>query len=165
MKLRCAAGGEQGGDVAGVEFGEPFGEPVWLAGAQQPGGEGGEVVDVFAGVVEVDDLGGGGEQLIGEVPDPHGAVAEDDELADVLSAAAAGFGVRELGEPGGGFEGGQVAGGARVADRAAVVVGLAWVNRQASLTSRVWARPSSPLPGRPSVSAVVIGTPVPSTAM
>ena len=155
----------QGGDVTGVEFGEPFGEPVWVALAQEAGGEVGQVVDVFAGVVEVDDLGGGGEQLVGEVPDPDRPVAEDDELADVLGAAAAGFGVDELGEPGGGFEGGQVAGGARVADRAAVVVGAAWVNRQASLTSRVCARPSSPLPGRPSVSAVVMGTPVPSTAM
>ena len=77
---------------------------------------------MFAGVVEVDDLGGGGEQLVGEVPDPHCPVAEDDELADVLSAAAAGFGIHELGEPGSGFESGQVAGGARVADRAAVII-------------------------------------------
>ena len=93
-----------------------------MAFAQQPGGEGGEVVDVLAGVVEVDDLGGGGEQLIGEVPDPDRAVAEDDELADVLCAAAAGLSVGELGEPGGGFEGGQVAGRARVTDRAAVLI-------------------------------------------
>jgi len=42
---------------------------------------------------------------------------------------------------------------------------LVWVNRQASFTSRVWARPSSALPGRPAVSAGVIGTPVPSTSM
>ena len=94
-----------------------------LALAQQPGGEVGEFVDVLAGVVEVDDLGGGGKQLIGEVPDPDRPVAEDDELADVLAAAAAGFGVHELGEPGSGFEGGQVAGGARVTDRVAVVIG------------------------------------------
>ena len=122
MNLRCVAGGDEGGDVAGFEFGEAFGEPVRMALAQQPGGEGGQVVDVLAGVVEVDDLGGGGEQLIGDVPDPHRAVAEDDELADVLSAAAAGFAVYELGEPGGGFEGGQVARRARVTDRAALVI-------------------------------------------
>ena len=42
-------------------------------------------MDVLAGVVEVNDLGGGGEQLIGDVPDPHRAIAEDDELADVLA--------------------------------------------------------------------------------
>ena len=38
------------------------------------------------------------------------------------------------------------------------------MNAQHSLTSRVRALPSSPLPSRPSVSAVLIGTPVPSIA-
>ncbi len=47
---------------------------------------------------QVDDLGGGREALVGEVPDPAGAVAEDDELADVFGAAAVGFGLDELGE-------------------------------------------------------------------
>src|SRR6266581_4431129 len=42
---------------------------------------------------------------------------------------------------------------------------LVWVNAQASFTSRVRALPSSPLPGRPAVSAALIGTPVPSMAM
>ena len=68
-EFQVAGGGQQGGDVAGVEFAEPFGEPVRLAVAQQPGGEGGQVVDVLAGVVEVNDLGGGREQLAGEIPD------------------------------------------------------------------------------------------------
>jgi hypothetical protein len=36
------------------------------------------------GVVEVHDLGGGREQFVGEIPDPHRAVAEDDGLADVF---------------------------------------------------------------------------------
>jgi hypothetical protein len=35
-------------------------------------------------VEQVNDLGRGREQLIGEVPDPYRAVAEDDELADVF---------------------------------------------------------------------------------
>jgi hypothetical protein len=38
------------------------------------------------------------------------------------------------------------------------------VKKTASLTSRVRARPSSPLPSRPAVSLAVTGTPVPSMA-
>ncbi len=36
-EVQAAAGGQQGGDVTGVEFGEPVGVAV----AEQPGGEGG----------------------------------------------------------------------------------------------------------------------------
>jgi hypothetical protein len=68
-ELQAAAGGQQGGDVPGVELGEALGEPVVAVAAEQPGGEGGQLVDVLAGVVEVDDLGGGGEVLAGQVPD------------------------------------------------------------------------------------------------
>ena len=39
---------------------------------------------------------------------------------------------------------------------------LSWVKKTASLTSRVRARPSSPLPSLPAVSLLVMGTPVPS---
>ena len=88
-EFEAASGGEQGGDVPGVEFGEAAGEPVLAVAAQQPGGEGGQLVDVLAGVVEVGDLGGGGEVLIGQVPDPGRAVTEDDELADVLASTSA----------------------------------------------------------------------------
>jgi hypothetical protein len=90
-EFQGAPGGEQGGDVAGVEFGEAFGKPVMVAAAEQQGCEGRQVVDVLAGVVEIDDLGGSVEQFIGDVLDPYRAVAADDELADVLSAAAAGL--------------------------------------------------------------------------
>ena len=78
---------------------------------------------MFAGVVEVDDLGRFGEALVGEVPDPAGAVADDDELPDVVAAAAAGFGLEEVGEVLDRLEGGQVAGRVGVADRMPVVVG------------------------------------------
>ena len=58
------------------------------------------------------------------------AVAEDDELADVLGAAAAGLGGHQRPELGGGREGGQVGGGVRVADRPAVGIhGAVWVKR------------------------------------
>lgn len=56
-------------------------------------------MQVFAGVVEVDDLGRRlRETLFGDVPDPAGAVADDDELADVAGAATARFGLDEVGE-------------------------------------------------------------------
>ena len=93
----------------------------WLVaeGGREPGGE---VVQVFAGVVEVHDRGGLGQDRGGQVPDPGCAVAEHDELADVVGAAAAGFGVHQGGELGGGGEAGQVAGGVRVAHRPALLV-------------------------------------------
>jgi hypothetical protein len=62
---------------------------------------------VLAGVVEVDYFGGGGVELAGQVPDPGCAIAEDDELADVLGAAADALGVQKDAEPVGGLEGGR----------------------------------------------------------
>jgi hypothetical protein len=73
-------------------FFEAGGEPVVAVARQQPVGEVGRVVQVLAGVIEVDDLGGGREE-IGEVPDPGRAVADDDELADAVGSTAAGLGV------------------------------------------------------------------------
>ena len=103
-------------------------------------------VQVFAGVVDVHDRGGFGHDRGGQVPDPGRAVAEHDELADAVGAAAAGFGVHQGGELGGGREAAHVAGGVGVAHRAALLVEPGLVNRQASLTSRVRARPSALLP-------------------
>ena len=54
---------------------------------------------MLAGVIEVDDLGGLGEVLAGQVPDPVRAVAQDGELADVPGAAAAGLGGHQLPNP------------------------------------------------------------------
>jgi len=54
--------------------------------------------------------------LAGQVPDPDCAVAEDGELADVAGAAAAALSGHQGPGSGGGSEGGQVAGGVRVAD-------------------------------------------------
>ncbi|MCY4341996.1 MAG: hypothetical protein OXE83_00260 [Gammaproteobacteria bacterium] len=49
---------------------------------------------------EVDDLDGAGEVLVGEVPDPGGAVAERDAALGLLEAAALDFAQRALGERG-----------------------------------------------------------------
>ena len=89
---------------------------------EQPGGEVSQVVQVLAGVVEARDLGCGGEVLAGEIPDPGGAVAEDDGLADVLDAAAAGLGGEQDAELRGGLECGQAGCGGRVADGLTVFI-------------------------------------------
>ena len=82
----------------------------------------GEVVQVFAGVVDVHDRGGLGQDLGGQVSDPRSAVAEHDELADVFGAAAARFGLDQGGEPLGRVEGAHIAGGILVTYRPALLV-------------------------------------------
>ena len=79
-------------DVAVVESPAAFGDPGGVLVAEDEGEQLAQVVQVLAGVVQVDDLGGFGEVLAGQVPDPVRAVAEDGELADVAGAAAAGLG-------------------------------------------------------------------------
>jgi hypothetical protein len=64
-----AGGGADRGDVAVVEVGEPLLEPVLVVVAEDELQEPGELVQVLAGVVEVDDLGGLGEVPGGQVPD------------------------------------------------------------------------------------------------
>ena len=88
-----------------------------------------------------------------------------DSLADMVRAAADAFGFHEAGEDAGGLEGGDVAGGVPVPERGPVVIELVLGEKTASLTSRVRARPSSPLPSRPAVSFDVMGTPTPSMAV
>jgi hypothetical protein len=79
----------------------------------------------------------------------------------VIGAAADAFGFDQVAEDAGGLEGGDVAGEGPVPDRVPVVC-FVLGEEEASLTSRVRARPSSPLPSRPAVSFAVMGTPVPS---
>src|SRR5262249_59168005 len=86
-----AGGGADRGDVAGVEFAEPGGEPFLAVVAEGEFQQPGQVVQVLAGVIQVDDLGGFREVPGGEVPDPVRAVAQDDQLADVASPVAAGL--------------------------------------------------------------------------
>ena len=93
------------------------------------------------------------------------AIAERDELADVVGAAAAGFG---------GHQGANRSAGAKL-PRQLVESGsrtgrpsasmLVWVNRQASLTSRCGRARRRYCRRSPLVAAGTIGTPVPSMAM
>jgi hypothetical protein len=68
-EVQAAAGGQDRRDVAVVEFVQASGEPVVAVAGQQPGSEVSQVMQVLAGVIQVDDLGCRGEQLAGEVPD------------------------------------------------------------------------------------------------
>ena len=130
-----AQGGEEGIDVALVElvaslFSPRFGE----VGTGSIEGLG-DFEEMAFGVEDVDDLDGTGEVFIGEVPDPCGAVAEDDLTLGLVEAAALGLaqdaacegrGVGVGVAAGGGLDGGAVGGGVRVAHgQAARVEGVA----------------------------------------
>src|SRR5260370_24178165 len=62
-EVQVAAGGQDRLDVAFVELVQAGGEPVVAVAGQQPGSEVSQVVQVLAGVIQVDDLGCGGGQL------------------------------------------------------------------------------------------------------
>jgi hypothetical protein len=106
-------------------------------------------------VEQVHDLGRLRERGGGDVPDPGGAVAEDGELADVVSAAADVFCFHQIAEHGGGLEGGDVAGGGPVSDGVALLVDFVLGEEDAELDL---------LGAGPAVSFAVMVTPVPSIA-
>ena len=154
---RVLPGGGRGAvDVTVVEVFQAGGEPLVLMVQQHELQRAGEVVQVLAGVEQVHDLGGLRELRGSDSPDPCCSVAEDGELADVVRAAADAFCLHEVREDRGGLEGGDDAGGGPVADRGTVpLCSSSWVKKTPSLTSRVRARPSSPLPLRPALSRPV----------
>ena len=98
----------EGFDVAGVEIGDAGVQPVGVLVAEDAGEARGQLVQVLAGVVDVHDRGSFGQDRGGEVPDPGRAVAEHDELADVVGAAAARLGGHQGGELVGGGEAAQL---------------------------------------------------------
>ena len=51
----------------------------------------GQVPEVLAGVIKIDDLNRAGEVLIGNIPDPFRSIADDDFLFGAVPAALAGF--------------------------------------------------------------------------
>jgi hypothetical protein len=76
---------------------------------------------------------------IGEVPDPFGAIAEDDFDLGSAPAAIPGFGIEGFAELLGGFDRSGVGGesGSRMAKPSGSQV--VWGKTHPSLTSRVWA--------------------------
>ncbi len=69
---------DQVSEASGVQLGLPVLCP--LLGERRPGPVDGlgHVAQMLLGVVDVDDLDGVGKLLVGQIPDPGGAVAEDD---------------------------------------------------------------------------------------
>jgi hypothetical protein len=83
-------------DVAGVEVGVAVSGPLGRVGGDE-GEVGGQVGEVLAGVVDACDVGSLGVEGPGHGPDSRGAVAEGDDLAEMLAAAAQVLGFHELG--------------------------------------------------------------------
>ena len=86
-----AQGVEEGIDAALVEFVALLFPP--LRGEVGAGSVEGfdDLEEMSLGMEDVDDLDGAGEVLIGEVPDPGGAVAEDDLAFGLVEASAFGL--------------------------------------------------------------------------
>jgi hypothetical protein len=73
-------------------------------------------------VIEINDLDGAREVLVGEVPEPNGAIAEDGSVVGPTPAAPSGFRVETSAELFGGFDGAGVGGGGLVAHGLALLV-------------------------------------------
>jgi len=120
-----------GGQIAGVEFDVALVRPLppQLAGHAIHGF--GHGAQVLLGMEAVHDLEGAGTVLVGQIPDPRGAVPQDHAPLGVVKAAARGLAGDAGGEvrgvvvgvpARGPFDGGRVAHRARVAHRRAVLI-------------------------------------------
>src|SRR5271154_3357278 len=78
---------------------------------------------MLTSVVKVDDLDGARKVLVGEIPDPHRAVADHYFLVGSAPAAPPSFGVQPEAELFGGLDGGHIGSGPLVTHWAAVLVG------------------------------------------
>src|ERR1035438_3686258 len=117
---------------------------------------------MLPGMIQIHDLNGAGEVLVGQIPDPDGPVSQDHFGGGPLSASAPSLRIDAEAELFSGFDGSYVAGGVRGADRPAFLVHGGLREHLPSLHSRVRARCPSILPVRPSVSAATTGTWTPS---
>ena len=124
-------GGEELVEAALVEFvAAPLAPLLGEVGSGSEEGLGG-LEEVSLGVEDVHDLEGVGEVFVGEVPDPGGAVTEDDPARGVEGASAFEFAEHAFGEgrgfgigvvDGDGLDGGVVGDVVRVAGGVAVLV-------------------------------------------
>src|SRR5665213_3107365 len=73
-------------------------------------------------MIEIDDLDSARKVLIGEIPDPYSAVANDDFGRGPLPTSAPGFCVDAITELIGGFNGSHIGGRIRVADGPAILI-------------------------------------------
>src|SRR5260370_32008663 len=73
-------------------------------------------------MIKIDDLNRARKMLAGDVPDPLGAVAQDDLNEGAAPASVPGFQIEALAELGGSLNGSRVGGGIRIADRVAFLI-------------------------------------------
>src|SRR5665213_1467491 len=73
-------------------------------------------------MIEIDDLDGSREVLIGDVPDPNSSVADDDFGRGPFPASAPRFRINAVSEFVGGFNSAHIRGGIRVADGPSVLI-------------------------------------------
>src|SRR6185369_9374495 len=78
---------------------------------------------MFAGVPDIDDLNSASEMLIGDIPDPLGAVAQRHFLFGSIPTSLEGFGVEPTAEPFGSFDRPGIGGGSWISNRAPLRVG------------------------------------------
>src|SRR5450759_3632657 len=77
---------------------------------------------MLPGMIQIHDLNGAGEVLVGQIPDPDGPISQDHFDRGPLPASAPSLRIDAEAELFGGFDGSYVAGGVRVADRPAFLV-------------------------------------------
>ncbi|PJB46578.1 MAG: hypothetical protein CO108_05560 [Deltaproteobacteria bacterium CG_4_9_14_3_um_filter_63_12] len=154
-------------DLPGLEFRAALVRPLLVQNAVAAIDRLGAVGEVLVDVEAVEDLNGVRELLGGEVPDPRGAVAEDDAARGLLEASR----TTRRANSEGSLSASRVAALSIAAEyvlEPSSRTGTWSLSRPSalqtvtSLTSRVFAEPSSGLPARPSVSLLRIGMPVPS---
>ena len=81
-----------------------------------------QVPEVLAGVIEIENLNCAGEVLVGDIPDPYGAIADNDFLDRTVPASVPGFQIKAIAKLLGRFNRSDEGGRILVADGAAFLV-------------------------------------------
>jgi hypothetical protein len=82
----------------------------------------GQVPQVLAGMIEIDDPNRTGEVDVGQIPDPFGSIADDDFLLRMVPSSVPGFQIKALAELFGGLDGSGIGSRIRIAKPS-----LSWV--------------------------------------
>src|SRR6266566_1516537 len=77
---------------------------------------------MLPGMIEIDDLNGAGEMLVGQIPDPNGPICNYDFGGGPLPTSAPSLGIDAEAELFGGFDGTHIGGRLQVADGPAFLV-------------------------------------------
>ncbi len=123
-------------DTAAVQLGLMTQDPSALSSLVQRIETAGNIAKVLAGMIGVDDLDRVRKMLTGDVPDPFGAVAQNDLGEGTAPASIPGFQIQALAELGGGFNGSGVGSGVRMPPRTSI--GAIRIGTKCSPGSWVW---------------------------